>query len=136
MSKAWVLNKSTIRACGLPRSMRIDFKGLRLSCTLMHSLVTTRVSSVTRAEISASGRSITLRFGGRVGEWSSWFCAAEASVVMLRKLTWIPWWTTRRLASSNNGIMWPMPGLARTATWDWGFMVSERENEREWKGVK
>ena len=37
----------------------------------------------------------------------------------------MPWRTTSCLASSRKGMMWPMPGLGRTATWT--FMVSDCE---------
>ena len=72
--------------------------------------------------MSTAGRSIIWRPGGKFGEWRSWLWAAEASVVMLRKLTRMPWLRTRVLASSRRGMMWPMPGIGRTATW--GFLVS------------
>lgn len=121
-SKAWVQKRSMNRACGLPSSIRIDFRGLRLSSTLIDNLATMGVSSLTKAEISTAGMSTTSRPRGSVGEWRSWIWAVEASVVMLRKLTWMPWSMTRHLASSRSGMMWPMPGLERTATC--GLLVS------------
>ena len=106
----------------LPSSIRIDFRGLRLFSTLIDNLATMGVSSLTKAEISTAGMSTTSRPRGSVGEWRSWIWAVEASVVMLRKLTWMPWSMTRHLASSRSGMMWPMPGLERTATC--GLLVS------------
>ena len=56
ISKAWEQKRSMKRACcGFPSSMRIDFRGLTFSSTLINILVRMRVSSLTKAEMSTGG---------------------------------------------------------------------------------
>ena len=86
---------------------------------------------VIRQEMSTGGSSMMLGWVGLVLVWRRrrWACPDDAGVVTTRMVTCKEWFVRRRLPSSRDGMMWPMPGLHSMAAWR--FVVSMRETERD-----
>lgn len=96
-------------------SIKMDLRGFKDSWMVKHTRERTNVFALITFDMSTGGMLTMQMPEGTSGDWKNWVWAAEASVVMTRKLTRMSWFVTRRLANWKSGIICPIPGLGSKA---------------------